>query len=233
MKNRFKNLYHIFDVSDFFDNSKEIRRMYRILGSRWHPSRNVNMSKIAENRFKDLSRAFQILSNDEKRKAYDKLLKEAENDSKFNEVLQPFFENREFSHYDDFFKKMIAEENKTFNDDFFKETDLEFKALVDKNQEKDKVELNKSSKTNTFIKDNKRYTQTTNSWEDQDGNKTVETIEDYGNRVVKKHIEKLFHDEEGNLLKEIQEDSGNGLQLIEKKLLALADGNIIPSKNSK
>ena len=246
----FRNLYHIFDLPDFFEDDYELRRLYRILGSRWHPSRNVNMPSIAEKRFKELSKAFEILANQERRKRYNQLLKESQNEKEFNDVLEPFFHDRGFPHYDNFFKNMIGEENKLFNDDFFKETDEQFKKLSDDRKEEGKkeevVKKNNSSpgkeigyskyvKKNTFIKDGKRFTITTKSWEDNQGNKNVETIEDHGDGKVIKNIEKIFHDEEGNLIKEVQEDTGKGLELKEKKLLQLKDGkdgNELANSNS-
>lgn len=49
--------------------SEEIRRAYRILARRYHP--DVNPGKSSEEKFKAIAAAYQILSDDEKRKNYD------------------------------------------------------------------------------------------------------------------------------------------------------------------
>lgn len=243
----FRNLYHIFDLPDFFEDDYELRRLYRILGSRWHPSRNVNMSRLAERRFSELSRAFEILADKERRNRYNQLLKDAQQEDEFTDVLQPFFNNRGFDYYDNVFKKMLKEEDKLFNDDFFKETDDQFKKLMGDKESKDKKEKTnevdkkpsspkgyyKSIQTNNFIKDGQRYTKTTKSWEDSEGNKNVETIENHGDGKVIKNIEKIYHDEHGNLIREMKADEGNGEILKEKKLLSLNNGKQIEAMKKK
>lgn len=48
----------------------EIRKAYRKLARKWHPDINPG-NKEAEQKFKDISRAYDCLGNDEKRKLYD------------------------------------------------------------------------------------------------------------------------------------------------------------------
>ena len=47
----------------------EIKNVYRKLALQYHPDRNK--SKGAEERFKEISEAYAVLSDDEKRKRYD------------------------------------------------------------------------------------------------------------------------------------------------------------------
>lgn len=50
--------------------SEEIKKAYRRLAIEYHPDRNPD-DKVAEDRFKELSEAYAILSDDEKRRVYD------------------------------------------------------------------------------------------------------------------------------------------------------------------
>ena len=72
MKN--KNLYKILGVSENASD-KDIKSAYRKLALRYHPDRQGNKSetekKKAEEKFKEISEAYSILSNPEKRRYYD------------------------------------------------------------------------------------------------------------------------------------------------------------------
>jgi len=69
-------------VKDYYDvlgvaegaSSKEIKKAYRKLAQRYHPDRNPDDSE-AEERFKDVQEAYGVLSDDEKRKEYDRARK--------------------------------------------------------------------------------------------------------------------------------------------------------------
>src|SRR5579885_3561378 len=47
----------------------EIKKAYRKLALQYHPDRNK--TKEAEEKFKEVTKAYEVLSNEEKRKAYD------------------------------------------------------------------------------------------------------------------------------------------------------------------
>lgn len=65
-----RDYYEVLDVSK--DASKEeIKRAYRKLALKYHPDRNK--SSDAEERFKEISEAYAVLSDDEKRSQYDQL----------------------------------------------------------------------------------------------------------------------------------------------------------------
>ena len=49
----------------------EIKKAYRKLALEYHPDRNK--SKDAEEKFKEITKAYEVLSNEEKRSAYDQL----------------------------------------------------------------------------------------------------------------------------------------------------------------
>lgn len=61
-------LYKILGVSENA-TEKEIIKSYRKLAMKWHPDRNN--TKEAENKFKEISEAYSILSDKDKRKKYD------------------------------------------------------------------------------------------------------------------------------------------------------------------
>src|ERR1700720_316101 len=52
-------------------SDEEIKKAYRKLARRYHPDRNHG-DKEAEERFKEISQAHDVLSDSEKRKAYDR-----------------------------------------------------------------------------------------------------------------------------------------------------------------
>ena len=68
-----RDFYQILGVSEKADKD-EIRKAYRKLAKKYHPDANQGDPKAAE-RFKEVGEAYQVLSNDEKRKQYDQMRK--------------------------------------------------------------------------------------------------------------------------------------------------------------
>lgn len=64
-----ENYYKILGVSEDAD-AKEIKTKYRKLAMKYHPDRNPN-DKKAEEMFKTISEAYEILGDENKRKEYD------------------------------------------------------------------------------------------------------------------------------------------------------------------
>ncbi|MBW1787436.1 MAG: J domain-containing protein [Deltaproteobacteria bacterium] len=64
-----KNYYDILGVSKTA-SSEDIKKVYRKLAMKYHPDRNQG-DKSAETRFKDVSEAYAVLSDAEKRRQYD------------------------------------------------------------------------------------------------------------------------------------------------------------------
>ncbi len=52
---------------------KDIKSAYRKLARKWHPDANPNNTKEAEEKFKEISEAYEVLGDPEKRKKYDVL----------------------------------------------------------------------------------------------------------------------------------------------------------------
>ncbi len=51
---------------------EEIRKAYRRLAMRYHPDRNIDNKEEAEEKFKEVQKAYEVLSDEEKRAAYDR-----------------------------------------------------------------------------------------------------------------------------------------------------------------
>lgn len=49
----------------------DIKKSYRKLAMKWHPDKNQDNKEVAEQKFKEISEAYQILSDENKRKSYD------------------------------------------------------------------------------------------------------------------------------------------------------------------
>lgn len=67
----YKDYYKILEV-DKSASKDTIKKQYRKLARKYHPDVNPN-NKEAEEKFKDISEAYEVLSDDEKRKKYDAL----------------------------------------------------------------------------------------------------------------------------------------------------------------
>ena len=70
-----KDYYEILGVKKSA-SEEEIKKAYRTLAKKYHPDKNKG-NKEAENRFKEISEAYAVLSDKEKREQYDRLGREA------------------------------------------------------------------------------------------------------------------------------------------------------------
>jgi DnaJ-class molecular chaperone len=98
-----KNFYEILCVEKDV-NEKELKKQYRKLALKWHPDKNLNNQEEAKKKFEEISNAYQVLLDPEKREIYDKYgeegLKESEQGSGFhsaNDMFSSFFQGRGFN----------------------------------------------------------------------------------------------------------------------------------------
>ena len=105
-----KDFYEILGVKK--DATKdEIRKAYKKLALKWHPDKNPENKKEAEEKFKEIAEAYSVLSDPDKRKEYD------------NRDSIPNFENFKFTN-DDF------DPFSMFNDFFKTDKDLPIKISI-------------------------------------------------------------------------------------------------------
>ncbi len=69
---RMKNLYHVLGITNTA-TEEEIKKAYRTLSKKYHPDVNPGDSE-REERFMEISEAYAILQNSQKRQEYDKML---------------------------------------------------------------------------------------------------------------------------------------------------------------
>ena len=61
-----KDYYNILGVNKS-SNKEEIKTAYKKLALKYHPDKNIDNKEEAENKFKEISEAYEILSDDEKK----------------------------------------------------------------------------------------------------------------------------------------------------------------------
>nr|XP_042913740.1 dnaJ homolog subfamily B member 2-like [Parasteatoda tepidariorum] len=91
--------------------TQEVKQAYKKLALKWHPDKNLDENEEAERKFKEINEAYEVLSDEEKRKIYDKYGKDA--DAGHNLIFSPFsFQNR-----DDLLKQFFDEfqRNRSFS----------------------------------------------------------------------------------------------------------------------
>jgi len=72
----YKDYYNILGVSKNATQD-DIKKAYRKLAVKYHPDKNSG-SKVAEDKFKDIGEAYEVLKDPEKRKQYDQFGHEAD-----------------------------------------------------------------------------------------------------------------------------------------------------------
>ena len=68
-----KDYYQILGVSREA-SAQDVKKAFRRLALRYHPDRNPDNPKQAEEKFKEINEAYQVLSDELKRRQYDRLI---------------------------------------------------------------------------------------------------------------------------------------------------------------
>ncbi|NP_001085074.1 dnaJ heat shock protein family (Hsp40) member B2 L homeolog isoform X1 [Xenopus laevis] len=103
----------------------DIKRAYRKLALRWHPDKNPDNKEHAEKKFKDIAEAYEVLSDREKREAYDNHMTSGFSDAgsfRATRVQRPFDFGFHFRSPEDVFREFFDGRDPfsdIFGDDFF------------------------------------------------------------------------------------------------------------------
>ena len=128
--------YKILEVSENEDIS-EIKKKYRKMAMKYHPDRNAG-DKKAVKKFREITEAYEVLSNDKRRKEYDYKRKNASNHLK-NKNNKENFKDRSFQN------------NFTFGKEFFKSA-TEMKGMFENSFGLDKMRKNKAKAEKESVK---------------------------------------------------------------------------------
>jgi len=128
--------YKILEVSENADILK-IKKQYRKLAMKYHPDRNVGDERAAK-KFREITEAYEVLSNEEKRKEYDYKRENENNHTKKKN-------DKENS------KNKYSENNFSFGKEFFKSA-AEMKGMFENSFGLDKMIKNKAKDEKESVK---------------------------------------------------------------------------------
>ena len=200
MSNNKKDYYEILGVpKDASDDV--IRKAYKKLAIKWHPDKHVDDKKEAEEKFKEISEAYSVLSDKEKRKEYD-------NGGIDFEDFGDFDNFDPFAMFESFFGRrrshgMFGGFNFGFD---FEDDDDDFKFGVD---------FGKGFGEGTCVKktvqiiNGKKITKTETTTIDKDGNKKTVIKEENGDGQIREYLLGENGEKIDNKRKQIGDGSGN------------------------
>ena len=128
--------YKILEVSENADILK-IKKQYRKLAMKYHPDRNAG-DKRAAKKFREITEAYEVLSNGEKRKEYDYKRENENNHTKKKNDKENF-------------KNKYSENNFSFGKEFFKSA-AEMKGMFENSFGLDKMIKNKAKDEKESLK---------------------------------------------------------------------------------
>ena len=129
-KVNFKNYYKILGVSASSDEA-EIKKAYRELAKKWHPDKNQG-NKTAEENFKEISEAYDVLSDALKRKKFDDFVKASQQRRTYSYTSKTHYSQTEYeTEFSDFFKQFFRNKTKRKKRSYFKGDDIRGKITID------------------------------------------------------------------------------------------------------
>ena len=99
-----ENLYNILGVNSSASN-EDIKKAYRKLAMKYHPDRNPNNPELAAHKFKKISEAYDILSDEKKKNNYDKYGFTDNNNMNPEDIFENVFKTSKTSFNFNSFKK--------------------------------------------------------------------------------------------------------------------------------
>ena len=107
----------------------EIKKAYRALAKKWHPDKNQGNKKAEEN-FKEISEAYDVLSDVLKRKKFDDFVKASQQRKTYSYKSKTSYPQAEYeTEFSDFFKQFFK--NKRKKRSYFKGEDIRGKITID------------------------------------------------------------------------------------------------------
>ena len=168
---------------------EQIRKAYKKLAIKWHPDKNPDNRKQAEEKFKEIGEAYSVLSDPQKRNQYDNggfSFADFGFDDGFDpmEIFKSFFNRHGKGGKDGF--------GFGFDDDFFKDDDFGNFGNFGKMDFGDFGGFGQSSgtsvRTTTQIINGKKITKTETTTIDSNGNKKTVVREETGDGQVKEYL---------------------------------------------
>ncbi|MCF6184442.1 MAG: J domain-containing protein [Bacteroidales bacterium] len=125
----FKNYYKILGVSASA-GEEEIKKAYRKLAKKWHPDKNPD-NKKSEDIFKEISEAYDVLSDVMKRKKFDDFVKASQKKT-YSYSSSGIYTQAEYeTEFSDFFKQFFKNKNRQKKRSYFKGDDIRGKITID------------------------------------------------------------------------------------------------------